>query len=237
MFDTQNEITWRGEMRHIFQGNGYPTHSLGPVAQWLGINRTDRLVSTATWVSPARASQLYVREHLGADHPAAQDSFWQLGDSATTVLQTAKGAVIVLRMDSNSARPHNMTHYALQGTKASYLSARHHGEDPLLWIDGRSPGCSPGDAAWEPLWNYSAEYEHPAWQAWHAEATQAGHGGGDFFVLRDFVEAIEQQTPPPIDVYDAVTWSSVMPLSAQSVAQGNAPVAIPDFGRDSRRGC
>jgi predicted dehydrogenase len=229
IFDEQGDTTWRGDLRREFNGNGYPTHSLGPVAQWLGINRTDRLVSTATWVSSAHAAQIYAREHLGADHPAAQDSFWQLGDSATTVIQTAKGAVIVLRMDSNSARPHNMTHYVLQGTKAAYVSARHHKEDPLIWIDGRSPGVSPGNAEWESLWHYSNEYEHPAWREWRAVAQGAGHGGGDFFVLRDFVQAIETGAPPPIDVYDAVTWSSIMPLSAQSLARGNQPVEIPDF--------
>ncbi|MCL4859440.1 MAG: Gfo/Idh/MocA family oxidoreductase [Caldilineaceae bacterium] len=234
IFNADGSTTWRGEMRRIFNGNGYPTHSLGPVAQWLGINRGDRLVSTATWVSKACAAQLYARDHLGPDHPATEDRYWQLGDSATTLIQTAKGALIVLRMDSNSARPHNMTHYTLQGTQAAYLSARHHKEDPLIWIDGRSPGASPGDAEWESLWNYSDEYEHPDWREWRAVAQKAGHGGGDFFVLRDFVQAIETGSPPPIDVYDAVTWSVIMPLSAQSVAQGGAPVAVPDFRRGNR---
>jgi predicted dehydrogenase len=231
MYDEQGRLTWRGEMRHTFNGNGYPTHSLGPVAQWLGVNRTDRLVSTATWTSSAKAAQLYTREHYGLEHPGAADAFWRLGDSATTLIQTANGVIIVLRMDSNSARPHNMTHYALQGTRAAYLSARHHREDPLLWIDGRSPGQSPGNAEWESLWNYSDEFEHPYWREWQATAQQAGHGGGDFFVLRDFLAAIEEGVRPPIDVYDAVTWSCIMPLSAQSVAQGSAPVAVPDFGR------
>jgi len=201
------------------------------VAQWLGINRTDRLVSTATWTSEAKAAQIYTLAKLGADHPGAQDAYWQLGDSASTLIRTEKGAIIVLRMDSNSARPHNMTHYTLQGTQAAYLSARHHKEDPLLWIDGRSPGESPGDAEWQSLWDYSDEYEHPYWREWRATAQQAGHGGGDFFVLRDFIGAIQNGTRPPIDVYDAVTWSCIMPLSAQSVQQGGAPVAIPDFMR------
>lgn len=234
VFDETGQTTWRGDFRRNFNGNGYPTHSLGPVAQWLGINRGNRLVSTATWMSPAKAVQAYARERFGPDHPGAQDSFWQHGDSATTVIQTEKGVVIVLRVDSNSARPHNMTHYALQGTQAAYLSARHAKEDPLLWINGRSPGQSPGDAEWESLWTYSEAYEHPAWRAWRATAQQAGHGGGDFFILRDFIDAIQQGTKPPIDVYDAVTWSSIMPLSAESVAQGGAPVAVPDFMRGRR---
>jgi hypothetical protein len=122
-----------------------------------------------------------------------------------------------------------MTHYVLQGTHAAYLSARHRKEDPLIWIDDRSPGQSPGGAAWESLWEYSAQYEHPRWREWHAQAQQAGHGGGDFFILKDFVDAIRNGTRPPIDVYDAATWSAIMPLSIESVARGNAPVEVPDF--------
>src|SRR3712207_8896895 len=34
-------LTWSGELCFL-NGNTYPTHSLGPVAQWLGVNRTDR---------------------------------------------------------------------------------------------------------------------------------------------------------------------------------------------------
>jgi len=232
----KGEITWRGQLRRQVNGNMYPTHSLGPVAQWLGVNRKggDRLVSTATWTSAARSAQRYVRDQMGADHPAAQDAFWKLGDSATTIIQTEKNAVIVLRMDSASARPHNMTHYVLQGTQAAYLSARHEREEPLIWIEGRSPGKSPGDAEWEPLWVYSDQYEHPRWQKWGEQARKAGHGGGDFFILEDFIEAIQSGTRPPIDVYDAVTWSSIMSLSIQSVARGNAPVEIPDFTQRAR---
>jgi predicted dehydrogenase len=236
MFTASGETTWRGASRLRYNGNTYPTHSLGPVAQWLGVNRPggDRLVSTATWMSAARAVSLYVRARFGDQHPGAADDYWLHGDSATTVIRTEKGAVIVLRKDSNSARPHNMTHYVLQGTQAAYLSARHGKEDPLIWIDGRSPGQSPGHAEWESLWAYADEYEHPLWKQWRQQAQAAGHGGGDFFVLQDFIGAIESGTRPPIDVYDAVTWSSIMPLSFESVARGGAPVEIPDFAGGTR---
>ena len=232
--DARGELTWRGEMRRRWNGNHYPTHSLGPVAQWLGINRTDRLASTATWKTPARAAREYVAERFGADHPAAQPGFFTAGDSATTVISTAKGHVIVLRVDSTSPRPHNMTHYVLQGTKAAYLSGRHAGEEPLVWIDGRSPGVSPGDAAWEPLSAYAEEYEGPAWRRWGEAARRAGHSGGDFFVIEEFASAIESGERPAIDVYDAVTWSSIMPLSLESVARGGTPVEVPDFRKSAR---
>jgi hypothetical protein len=128
-----------------------------------------------------------------------------------------------------------MTHYVLQGTQASYLSPRYGGEDPLLWITGRSPGERIGTEQWESLWTYSAEYEHPRWRERGAIAREAGHGGGDYFIVEDFVDAVLNGTPPAVDVYDAVTWSSIFPLSLESVREGGRPQPIPDFGR-ARRG-
>jgi predicted dehydrogenase len=230
MFDAGGELTWRGALRGS-NGNTYPTHSLGPVAQWLGINRHDRLIETATWMSPARAARQYAIERFGSTHPHADAAHWQHGDSATTLIRTERGCLINLRFDSTSPRPHNMTHYLLQGTRGAYLSARHHGEEPLIWLAGRSPGQSPPDAAWEPLWHYAAEFEHPRWRERGELAGQSGHGGGDFFVIEDFVDAVRAGRRPPIDVYDAVSWSAIMPLSQQSLAAGGAPVAVPDFRR------
>ncbi len=230
MFEPDGELTWRGRLGRV-DGNVYPTHSLGPVAQWLGINRTDRLVETATWTSPAVCRQIYAIERFGPDHPAAAAENWRGGDSATTVIRTERGALVVLRVDAVSPRPHTMTHYVLQGTHGAYVAARHAGEDPLVWLAGHSPGTSPPDATWESLWRYAPEYEHPRWRVRGEEAARSGHGGGDFFVIEDFVDAIRQGTPPPIDVYDAVTWSAIYPLSIESVRRGNVPVAIPDFRR------
>jgi predicted dehydrogenase len=231
MFDRDGNLTWRGEGRRRWNGNTYPTHSLGPVAQWLGINRTDRLARTTTWMSPCVAAPAWARRNLGPDHPAARPGYFVGGDSAITLVQTERGRLIVLRRDSGSPRPHNMVHYSLQGTRAAYLSPRHGKEDPLVWIEGRSPGVSPGNAEWESLWDYAEEYEHPRWREWGEEARRAGHGGGDFFVLEDFVQAVQTGKRPAIDVYDAVTWSALAPLSVESVARGGAPVEVPDFRR------
>ncbi|MCD6290303.1 MAG: Gfo/Idh/MocA family oxidoreductase [Anaerolineae bacterium] len=234
LFTPQGELTWRGRYRREDDGNSYPTHSLGPVAQWLEINRSDRLESLATWTTREESAHLFAAEVLGRDHPAAQPGYFLHGDSATTVIRTERGAIIVLRVDWVSPRPHNMTHYVLQGSRGAYLSPRHAGEDPLVWIEGLSPGASPpspekGEAEWEPLWRYANQYEDEAWRQWGEMATRAGHGGGDLLVLIDFIKAVTEGTSPPIDVYDAVTWSAVIPLSQESVRRGGAPVPVPDF--------
>ncbi len=230
---TGGEINWRGVAHANPQhANTYPTHSLGPVAQWLGLGRTDHMVRTATFCTRAEGSWRYVRDQFGPDHPYANPQAMAHNDSATTVITTERGCVIVLRMDSSSPRPHNMTHYALQGTRGAYLSERTHTESPLVWIDGLSEGKSPeGSAQWQPLWELADRYEHPRWASEGKAAEAAGHGGGDYFVLADFAAAVREGTPPPIDVYDAVSWSSIVGLSALSVNAGGKPQEVPRFRR------
>jgi hypothetical protein len=141
-----------------------------------------------------------------------------------------------------------MVHYGLQGTKGAFISRRHDDEEPLVWLEGISPGVSPANfrhegmarpadheskvhPRWQVLWDMAEQYEHPAWKAQGEEDTRSGHGGGDFFVLQDFAAAIVYGTKPPIDVDDAVTWSSITPLSIQSVARNGIPMEVPNFRR------
>ena len=51
----------------------------------------------------------------------------------------------------------------------------------------------------------------------------------DFFVLNAFVESARRNIAPPIDVYDAASWSAVTPLSERSIAAKGAPQPFPDF--------
>ena len=229
------------------RGNGYPTHSLGPVAQWLGINRGDRLVRTTTFVTKSAARQEWARAVLPEGHQDTTDAAWaEFTDSATTLIETEQGRVICLRKDSASPRPHNMALHSLQGTAGAYVSGRFMGEDPLVWIDGVSPGVSPHNfghsgkarpigsegeigAEWQPLWDLSGQYEHPYWKELGENARESGHGGGDYFVMYDFARAITGEIAPPIDVYDAVTWSSIFPISIENVNRNGEPLEIPDF--------
>lgn len=237
--DKDGLLTWRGELHRNYNGMNYPTHSLGPLAKWLGIGKEDgdQFDYMTTFTSANAALRKYFAEHVDSGHPGAvSDSFWKQGDSATTLIRTKKGTVITLRVDWVSGRPHNMTHYGLQGTHGAYVSARQHGEDPLVWIEGRSPGFSEGlpnrpHAKWESLWNLADDYEHPLWKQSMEAAKKSGHEGGDYFTIREFADAIIENRRPYIDVYDAVAWSSVFPLSMQSVAEHGKPVSFPDFTR------
>jgi hypothetical protein len=53
----------------------------------------------------------------------------------------------------------------------------------------------------------------------------------DYFLLNEFVESVKNNTPAPIDVYDAAAWMVITPLSEQSIELGGQPMNIPDFTR------
>src|SRR5438477_5016710 len=107
---------------------------------------------------------------------------------------------------------------SLQFIKASYESP--FGERKIF-IEGKSPPHQ-----WEALEKYKDQYDHPYWAKEGEKASKAGHGGSDYFVIGDFLRAV-QSGQSPVDVYDAVTWTSIRPLSEQSIRTGNKPVEVP----------
>jgi len=228
VFAADGGLTWRGEMARDYLGNLYPTHAIGPIAQWLGINRGDRFESLVAFSTRPGSIARYAARRFGPESTAARLRF-PGGDSTTTLIRTAKGVVIDLRYDISSARPHpNTTYYSLQGATAAYDDD---GVEQRVWIEGRSPAYD-----WEPLSKYTAEYEHPLWKTWREEASRSGHSGGDFFVVQQFLQAVRSGAPPPIDAVDAATWSCVIPLSAASIRAGGAPQKVPDFTEGAWRG-
>lgn len=230
--DASGNVTWRGDQMRRQRGNLYPTHSLGPVAKWLGLTERDNMKSCATFVSRHASMDNYITQRFGESHEALRKGFWAYGDSVITVIECESEALIVLRFDGDSMRPHNMVHYQLQGTKASYLSGRHDDEDPLVWVDGVSMVNTDGTAEkWDSFYKHAYNFEHPLWIENMANARKLGHGGGDFFVLREFVNAIQAGTRPFIDIYDAAAWSSIVPVSMESVKKGGIPIPIPRFYR------
>jgi predicted dehydrogenase len=218
-FNADGSLTWRGENVQNNIGDLYPTHSLGPVCGWMGINRGDRLVSMVTMSSKAAATHEYAVKRFGENSGPARVRF-QNGDTNNTLIRTAQGRLISVRYDVASPRPSGMGQYSVQGTRGAYESA--FGQH-MVYIEGRSPAHE-----WEKLQKYRTEYDHPYWAERGAEATKTGHGGGDYFVISDFLQAI-RTGESPVDVYDAATWSSIRPLSAESLRRGSSAVEIPDF--------
>ena len=63
----------------------------------------------------------------------------------------------------------------------------------------------------------------------------AGHGGGDFLVIREFFDCIREGRTPEFDVYFATTMASVGILGHRSLLARGVPYDIPDFHREEDR--
>jgi len=229
LFTPEGTLTWRGERRRDTVGNSYPTHSMGPVCRWLGINRTDRLASLASFASNSRSVQPFAARLFPERKEYQEPDFFTAGDTCSTSIFTDKHVLIDCRVDYASPRPHDMFRYELQGTKGSFFM-----RDGVarFWIEGLSESFPHGGAKdWDPIEKFAPDFEHPLWQAHGEEAKSQGHGGGDYFVLKEFAQTIHEGRTPAIDVYDAVAWSAVMPLSEESIRLGNQPVPFPDIAR------
>ena len=102
------------------------------------------------------------------------------------------------------------------------------GRDPCIGIPSHVEGRGPPHK-WEDAQAYLDEYDHPLWKRHAGLAAGAGHGGMDWFVVNAFVEASKADAPMPIDIYDAVAWSAITPLSEQSISEGFRTLEFPDF--------
>lgn len=224
-FTDDGALTWRG--RHMAERNGnlYPTHPIGPIAWWMNINRGDRFVRLSSVSTPARCLKEYAVKRFGPDHPLAKRDY-ALGDTNTTLLQTASGKTVTLYFDIVTPRPYDMI-FRVQGTKATY-----EGNHDAIYIEGVSP-----EHQWEPFaGKYQEKYEHKIWQELGTEAARnGGHGGCDYIMVHEFVNAVRNGIKPPIDIVDGVTWSAIVPLSIKSVAEQGKVVDFPDFTRGKWR--
>ena len=64
---------------------------------------------------------------------------------------------------------------------------------------------------------------------------KAGHGGGDFYVIKEFLNCISTNTRPVMDEYFATKLASVAILGHRSVMAGGAPFDVPDFRNECDR--
>ncbi len=217
-----SESKWR--TKHSVHRNGdiYPTHGLGPVAQYLNLNRGNRMLTLSSMASKARGLHNYIVDHEkgGPQHPNAKVKF-NLGDKVTTMIQTSNGETIVLHHDTNLPRPYSLG-FRVQGTKGIWMAV-----NKSIYLEGISPKAH----RWEDADDYLKKYDHPLWKRLEENAVGAGHGGMDYFLVNAFVECAKRNEAPPFDVYDAAAWLSITPLSEQSIALGGTSVAIPDFTR------
>lgn len=216
-----HEARWRTQHSVKRDGDLYPTHGLGPVAQMININRGNRMLYLTSMSSQALGLHDYIVKHPngGEAHPNAKVDF-KLGDVVTTMIKCANGESITLFHDTNLPRPYSLA-FRVQGTDGIWMDV-----NKSLLLNGKTE-----DHRWTEAKDWLERYDHPYWKENEQKAVGAGHGGMDWFLIDEFVNCVKSANKPPIDVYDAAAWLSITPLSEQSIAAGSAPMPIPDFTR------
>lgn len=227
MHDLREEVAFGKERRHYRLRNyinrnceNYPTHELGPIAKVLGINRGNRMVSLVSMASKARGLHEYIMQKKSDDEELVGTHFNQ-GDIVSTIIKCAGGETITLSLDTTLPRYYSRG-FTVRGTKGMYEEAT-----DSVFLDGNE------HFGWRENWGnaekYSEKYEHPIWKAYKESGVQGSHDGMDWLEFDRFFDAILEDKPFEIDVYDAAAWMCITALSEQSIALGGAPVAIPDF--------
>lgn len=213
---------WRLKENINHNGNLYPTHGLGPIAQCMNINRGDQFehltsMSTNDFQMAARAEEL-----------AAKDDFYKpfsgkryRGNMNTTLIRTVKGKTIMLQHDVTSPRPYSRIHL-ISGTKGVAQK----------WPDPQRIALGESWAGKEEMKQYQEKYTPEIVKRIGDLAKQiGGHGGMDFMMDWRLVDCLRNGLPLDQDVYDAALWSVVFPLSGKSVAKKSRSIDVPDFTR------
>jgi predicted dehydrogenase len=222
--DLEGEGVWRRAHSMTSDGDLYPTHGLGPVAQCLDINRGNTFETLVSMGSKTKGLHRYAVERFGPDSPQAAESF-VLSDVVTTMLRTAGGETVVVTHDTSSPRPYSRD-FLIQGT----LGIARKYPEPRIYLEGRSD-----PHRWDPVEAYLEEYDHPLWRRLEEESRGAGHGGMDFIEDYRLIDALRTGRPPDSDVYDAAMLSAVVELSGRSIARGGESLRFPDFTRGGWR--
>jgi predicted dehydrogenase len=229
LFRLGGEGDWRRDYHQQLNGNLYPTHGLGPVAQYLGIGRGDQFKFLVS-VSSAEANLTKHRDEKTPNGGRHAREKYVCGDMNTSIIKTELGRTIMIQHDVVSPRPYSRIN-ALSGTGATFFDY-----PPRLAIkDSKAYGLqAQGSHQWleaEDLQKMREQFTHPLWRQLAARAKDAGHGGMDFVMNWRHLDCLRRGVTPDSVVYDAAAWSCLVECTVRSVVNGSLPVMLPDFTR------
>lgn len=212
---------WRIRHHVSRDGNHYPTHGLGPVAQYMDINRGDSF-QTIVSMSSIQASLDEYSKQIEVTNEFYGKTGYKHGDMNNSLIKTVNGRMILVQHDVVTPRPYNRIN-ALAGTKGyheGYPSRLSLADKGHKWLDENE------------LKKMKDEYKHPLWSKLKTSIEKfSSHGGMDFVMIYRLIDSLNNGWFLDQDVYDAAAWSVVSPLSALSIDLGSVPLKFPDFTR------
>lgn len=217
---------WWLRMYGANNGNIYPTHGMGPIAQMMNINRGDQFdfvvsVESKDFMMKAKAKEL-------ANNDPFFEGFANMeyrGNMSSMLIKTKQGRTLNIQHDATSPSPHNLIH-GVYGTKGAVL------------FDPAPPRISTGNHKWaekkkydELIAKYKPELLHKFddFREGLGADLESGHGGSDLINVWHIIDCLRSGLPLDQDVYDAAAFSSVVELSEWSVRNNSNSIQIPDF--------
>ena len=232
--DLRKEISEGNIIRHYRLRNyiarnceNYPTHELGPLAKLLNINAGNRFVSIVSISSKARGLEEYIKDGKCPDKSLDGVKFAQ-GDIVSTIITCENGETITLTLDTTLPGYYSRQ-LEVKGTRGSANQEANmvlfDEDEEVFWNPYETIKKHGGNA--DNLKEFLPKY----WRDITEEQINLGHGGMDYFMVGTFIDALVNNKPMPIDVYDAAAWYAITPLSEKSIMNGGRPYKIPDFTR------
>ncbi len=198
---------WRYHMPRVY----YITHSLAPLCYITG-------------VMPKRVSAFPV-SYPHTKESCLSEFYWRLPDrSAIVNCYNEDGSVFRVTGWAQFGAEDNS--YRICGSEGQIENMR--GEDGRIMLrynDYAVPEGMDKVNTYYPEWNVDDK----------ALAEMAGHGGGDFFVVKEFCEAIREKKQPMFDVYFSTTLSAVAILAHKSALEYGVPYDVPNFRLEEDR--
>ena len=218
-------LNWRLRWNIQHKGNQYPTHGLGPICQYMDINRGDRLDYLVSLESQSAGFAAYAQETIEKPGDWRRTADIQMGDMNTTLIKTAKGRSIMVQHDVSTPRPYSRINL-ISGTKGMLC------DYPYRLAVETKPGAGAHEFNKKLAAEWRTKYAHPLWKkAGEIAQKVGGHGGMDFLMDLRWAYCLQNGLPLDMNVYDLASWCSLCELTEKSVRNRSCSVDVPDFTR------
>jgi len=195
-----------------------------------GLNHWRNWLPPTYYVTHALAPLMYMTDTLpislnalSIPEPAVQ--------APNTVKISDNGSVILCRMDNGAV----FRIWGLMMNSIHRIRYELHGERGLLGAEANGQ-VRVHHEPWLRRPGQKLDQTYKADWPEHGDlAARAGHGGGDFWTMFHFANAIRSGRQPYLDVYRATAMAAVSILGWRSCLENGLPFAIPDFKTKSAR--
>jgi hypothetical protein len=214
---------WRLKENSDRNGNLYPAHGLGPVAQMMHLNYGDQM----EYMTSISSQDFTLAETM--EEQAAKDDYFEpyvnqdfRGNMNVSIIRTRKGRTIMLQHDISSPRP-GVRFRLISGTEGIYHALPNRFAKGEEWMSEEKFNGLVDQYTPELV----STFEQKVGKA-NKISTERSY---EEVTVKDWrlIDCLRNGLPLEMDVYDGALWSAVTPLSEWSVARRGAPVEVPDF--------